>query len=319
VTLAVDSTFRLVATVYPEVAPNKNVLWTSSNEAVATVADGLVTGTGEGSATITVTTEDGGHTATCIVTVFEETPEIIHLTINNEEQEAGETEIHYAGACGENQAIVTIDAVGRVSIRANGHVYANGEPVPLTGDKTTILVEVSTSAATLTSSLHIARALGSAATPLFVQRWGNTLAIINNPANNGGHTFDGYRWYNNGVPMSETGRYIPLNGQPIANYTADVHSTVTAVWHQTCPNVANVEPADISVYPNPVKAGQTIHVVLPQEIRSAAIRIIDINGNTVRLQKNVKDAVSAPAQSGMYLLQIQSPDGNVSVQKIIVE
>lgn len=59
----------LVATVAPDNAANKNVTWTSSNEDVATVADGVVTAVAEGSATITVTTADGGFTATCNVTV----------------------------------------------------------------------------------------------------------------------------------------------------------------------------------------------------------------------------------------------------------
>lgn len=60
----------LTATVAPTNATNKNVTWTSSDPAVATVdASGKVTGVANGTATITVTTEDGGHTATCAVEV----------------------------------------------------------------------------------------------------------------------------------------------------------------------------------------------------------------------------------------------------------
>ena len=60
----------LTATVVPGDAYNKNVTWTSSDPAVATVdASGKVTGVAKGTATITVTTEDGGHTATCAVEV----------------------------------------------------------------------------------------------------------------------------------------------------------------------------------------------------------------------------------------------------------
>lgn len=60
----------LTATIAPTNATNKKVTWTSSDAAVATVdASGKVTGVANGTATITVTTEDGGYTATCAVEV----------------------------------------------------------------------------------------------------------------------------------------------------------------------------------------------------------------------------------------------------------
>lgn len=68
-TLEPGATATLVATVVPNDAADKSVSWASDNEAVATVADGVVTAVADGSATITVTTTDGGFTATCVVTV----------------------------------------------------------------------------------------------------------------------------------------------------------------------------------------------------------------------------------------------------------
>ena len=60
----------LTAIVSPEDASNKNVAWTSSDEKVVTVDEtGKVTAVKAGTATITVTTEDGEKTATCAVTV----------------------------------------------------------------------------------------------------------------------------------------------------------------------------------------------------------------------------------------------------------
>ena len=69
-TIVRGNTATLVATVSPPNAANKNVTWSSSDEAVATVDDkGVVTGVAVGTATITVTTVDGNKTATCAVTV----------------------------------------------------------------------------------------------------------------------------------------------------------------------------------------------------------------------------------------------------------
>ena len=69
ITLTEESSTTLVATVLPENATNKNIIWTSDNEEVATVSNGVVTTHSAGVATITATTEDGGLTATCVVTV----------------------------------------------------------------------------------------------------------------------------------------------------------------------------------------------------------------------------------------------------------
>ncbi|HCO67338.1 MAG TPA: hypothetical protein DIT04_06240 [Dysgonomonas sp.] len=56
----------LIATVIPENATNKNVTWSSSDESVANVdPSGKVTAVSKGTATITITTQDGNKTAQC--------------------------------------------------------------------------------------------------------------------------------------------------------------------------------------------------------------------------------------------------------------
>ena len=60
----------LTATVLPDNAANKGVSWSTSDASIATVTDGLVTAVAGGRAAITVTTDDGGKTADCAVTVI---------------------------------------------------------------------------------------------------------------------------------------------------------------------------------------------------------------------------------------------------------
>ena len=62
----------LKATIIPDNAANKNVKWESSNIAVATVDNGKVTAISEGTAKITVSTEEGQFAASCTVTVSDD-------------------------------------------------------------------------------------------------------------------------------------------------------------------------------------------------------------------------------------------------------
>ncbi len=69
-TLTVGGSETLTASVQPSNATNKAVNWSSNPTSVATVdSNGKVTAVAEGTATITVTTQDGNKTATCTVTV----------------------------------------------------------------------------------------------------------------------------------------------------------------------------------------------------------------------------------------------------------
>ena len=85
-TLIEGETETLVATVMPENATDKSVVWESSNESAATVSqEGLVTAVGEGKATITVKTNDGGFSASCEVTVNKKVIAVTSVVLGNTE------------------------------------------------------------------------------------------------------------------------------------------------------------------------------------------------------------------------------------------
>ncbi len=85
-TLIEGETETLVATVMPENATDKSVVWESGNESAATVSqEGLVTAVGEGKATITVKTSDGGFSASCEVTVNKKVIAVTSVVLGNTE------------------------------------------------------------------------------------------------------------------------------------------------------------------------------------------------------------------------------------------
>ena len=80
VELYIGETATLTATVIPSNAEDKTVTWSTSDAAVATVADGVVTAVGEGKATITA--KAGEVTATCEVTVPHKVVEVASITLD---------------------------------------------------------------------------------------------------------------------------------------------------------------------------------------------------------------------------------------------
>ena len=135
VELSVGEGNKLVATVTPEAAANKEVTWSSNNPEVATVEqDGKVVAQKPGNATITVTTKDGNKTATCEV-IVKETPVAVTgvgLNTNKVELSVGEENKLVATVTPEaaanrdvtwnssKPAVATVDSTGKVVAQAPG-------------------------------------------------------------------------------------------------------------------------------------------------------------------------------------------------------
>lgn len=92
--LSLNNKVKLTATVNPSDATNRKVTWSVSDNTVVTVdADGNVTGKKAGTTVITVTTEDGGYTDTCMVTVVKRDLKGISFNEAYTEVEVGKTKV----------------------------------------------------------------------------------------------------------------------------------------------------------------------------------------------------------------------------------
>lgn len=132
-TIDVGSSARLNATVLPEGATNKTVVWSSSDESVAAVGiSGVVTAVGVGSATITATTADGKHSATCEVTAVPVSVTGVKLDKTSIELEINHSSNLYATVLPANatnkaitwasgdESIATVDNNGAVTAVSQG-------------------------------------------------------------------------------------------------------------------------------------------------------------------------------------------------------
>lgn len=130
------STAQLHAKVLPETAPIQSINWSSTNEGVATVSEtGLVTAVGNGTATITATSVDGGFQASCTVSVSTKVTGISvdkgYVSLVEGKSIVLKASVLPATASNqafswsiENEAIATIGADGTVSAIAAGTTKA---------------------------------------------------------------------------------------------------------------------------------------------------------------------------------------------------
>lgn len=146
VTIKKGGTIQLSATVYPTNTTNKKVIWKSSDSTIAVVnQNGLVTGKGNGKATITVTTEDGGYVATTLVTVVQP---LTAISLDKTEQTLHPTEkskfnvIYTPSDTSESKSITWSSSATNVAT-----VSSDGTVTAIAPGKTTIMAKVGTKTA----------------------------------------------------------------------------------------------------------------------------------------------------------------------------
>lgn len=122
---AINETSALTATISPSTAQNKGVVWSSSNDAVATVSStGIVTAKGDGTCTITAASaENPSIKATCAVSVSS-TP-LAFSTNNVTIPTSGYVDINYSGV---NQwstlsATSTDESIAKLDIATTNKIY----------------------------------------------------------------------------------------------------------------------------------------------------------------------------------------------------
>ena len=199
--ISVGGSAELKANVTPENATNKTVTWSSDNTAVATVdASGKVTAVAPGTATITVTTADGGKTANCTVTVTQPVNDVTldkttmdlfvgnggTLTAKIQPDNASNKTVDWTTS---NAGVATVDANGKVTAVGAGKATITATAADGSEKKAACEVTVTAKTYTLTAD-PAAIGFGSvqtgysqpAAQTVTVKNTGNQTLNLNQPA-----------------------------------------------------------------------------------------------------------------------------------------
>ncbi len=296
---AVGATQQLTRTIAPANATNQNVTWTSSNTAVAMVnTSGLVTaGSTAGTATITVTTQDGGFTATSTVTVTG--GQVAGYRIRNRWQNTyltdGGANVTYSTTASGNNFVWILEDVG------GGHVEIKNAG---TGQY-----------------MHIENLTGSIQCTVRTSGWYSSRWAF--------ETVDAtYRRVRNAWQGADYIHVENLSGSA-------QHGTINTAWHSAqwafeavggareieAPTENEMSDYLVSIYPNPV-TGSSFTVELDQVSENGyQVEIIDFTGKRVFTNHFQTGKIEIPTDqfvSGVYLIRVLN-GSHVSTGKIWVK
>ncbi len=148
------------------------------------------------------------------------------------------------------------------------------------------------------------------------QKWNDVLTVLS-PQYNGGYDFISFQWYKNGKPIQgATSSYLyePLD---TAAYYHVVLTRADSVAAETCPIVPVVRNA-VTKFPTLAKTSQQIAAKLQSK---SQIRFVTATGMTYYRETfeagNI--LITAPATSGVYVVEITPEDGERTAQQLIVQ
>ncbi|MCL2042054.1 MAG: Ig-like domain-containing protein [Bacteroidales bacterium] len=334
---------QLEAQVFPEDATNKELVWHSSNSSIAFVDQtGYVTPGSTGVAIITVTTMEGGFTATCPIRVIQPITEV-KLNKNTMALMVGGDETLIATVLPENADIKTVtwssDATAIATVDGNGKVTAMSVGTAIITATTVVGGLTATCAVTVTGAFIMPT--GVTVTPKTLTLAKDATASLTTEVKPVGAN-PAITWTTNNVAIATVdasgivtgvavGKAV-ITAKTVNNYSATCTVTVTAGKIGDAPP-SSPEGEDVRVYPNPTSGLLTIacyrHCGLdPQssendEIAGQArndirgVEIFDVLGRTYnvsRVTRNEMDISFLPP--GVYFIRIQTETGAVT-KKII--
>jgi hypothetical protein len=304
VSVNTGSSAQLTETVAPANASNKNVTWSSSNSSVATVSSsGVVTGVSAGTATITVTTQDGNKTAISTVTVV--TPSITYYNIQNR---------------WHPEFYLFDNNTGTLKYGTNPGTNASYQWERISSGGFVLLKNRATG-----KYMHVENQTGSVQTGATDAIWYSAQWSISTTDNGWNYIIN--RW--------QTGEWVHIeNLTGFAQYANAQNGWHSAQWKfvpasSSAKMTESLEKGDlirdlkdnnVEVYPNPVTNGE-FYVKVPQSFVSSnekiGIIITDFSGRIV-MQSNLPSSgkINHQLPSGVYFITISSKTQSTS-QKII--
>lgn len=303
-------TTQLAATVSPSNATNRSYSWSSNNTGVATVnASGLITAVANGTATITATTADGGHKATCTVTVATPTSgvSLVPTTATIIKGMTQQLTATVAPASASNKSVTWTSSNNNVAT-----VSASGLVTGVTDGTATITATTASGGYKATCAITVrvpvsGISVSSTNTTLIKGRTQQLSATVS-PAD---ATNKSYTWSstNNAVAaVSESGLVTAVGGgsATISATTADGSFSAGCAVTVTVP-VTGIDIADVSVTVNTGSTAQLAYTLTPADATNKTVTWT--SGNTAVATVNSATGVISPVAPGGTEITATTADG----------
>ena len=299
-----DPLVMLTATVQPTNATNQAVTWSTSNANVATVTNGMVTFVGVGEAIITVTTQDGGKTATCHVTIKDVQIPTYTLTVNN-------------GSGSGNYAAGTV-----VTITANP--APTGEEFDQWTGNTSGIADVNAASTTITMGTADATitatyrdlppqtfsvtviSAGTGATGSDTYEVGTTVTIsAGNPPS--GHRFVNWTTTSPGVSFADA-------NAATTTFLMPSHEVNVTANFERITSIHDPSTANLKIYPNPF-----VEMVKITGAEGCVLQVISASGivmHTIKISDQEETLGLGNLPVGLYLFRLEK-NGETTVQKVV--
>ena len=334
INLDVDEMVQLNAIISPSEANNPTLLWSSSDQTVATVDSyGVVTAVSEGTAIITAITEDGGFEDESTITVFtpfisvtgiEIEQEKLFLEINETARlnnivgptDASDQSIIWSSS---DQSVATVDSYGVVTAVSEG-----------TAIITAITIDGSfEDASTVTVSTPFVSVTGIEISQedLFLEVTDSVL--LDNTISPANASDQAITWSSSDDSIAT----VDANGLITAIAAGTV--TITATTHdgsliaQRTISVVNTEiSVKFQIAPNPVVSGDATTVYYNYEKNSGlaslalydiAYKEIDITSVKLKIGSNQMELKTNGLAKGIYILAFSDSNGFSETVKVLVE
>ncbi|AUC86356.1 hypothetical protein CW731_14190 [Polaribacter sp. ALD11] len=314
-----DVDFQLNATASSGLPINYTFTYSSVSPAAIVSSTGFVELLSSGIIEITAT-QIGNNNYVPVVSVkrelniTSENAAIFNITIGGQTIDAPEAQIYYLVDCGNYTSLV--DVVIHVGANANLNVAPEFSIETLTPGiyRTNVVVNYQDGTQSKNYEILIEKAFHFE--DIIDKKYNNTLIVNNNPATNGGHSFVSYKWFKNGVLVSEKQFFSEGDNadnilDPNATYQA-VMVTEAGYELRTCVSQVELDViGGLTILQNPIIQGNQLKVRADfpkEELKNAIFQIFDLNGRLITTVKvrGVHNSIELPTSiaKGVYTLVV---------------